>query len=74
MADEELRELVREAIRRRAGEQPEAPVITARPSLSHHPSQTLVRVLAGGDQGDGTCLIEPAVICNHCGYCQSYGH
>ncbi len=27
----------------------------------------------GGD-GDGACLIEPTVRCNHCGYCQSYGH
>lgn len=27
----------------------------------------------GGD-GDGACLIEPAVRCNHCGYCQSFGH
>lgn len=27
----------------------------------------------GGD-GDGACLIEPAVRCNHCGYCLSYGH
>ena len=23
---------------------------------------------------DGPCLIEPAVPCNHCGYCQSHGH
>lgn len=23
---------------------------------------------------DGRCFIEPAVACNHCGYCQSYGH
>ena len=23
---------------------------------------------------DGPCLIEPAVRCNHCGYCQSHGH
>ena len=22
----------------------------------------------------GPCLIEPAVQCNHCGYCQSHGH
>jgi len=27
----------------------------------------------GGDT-DGACLIEPAVRCNHCGYCLSYGH
>jgi hypothetical protein len=31
-------------------------------------------VLAGDAVGDGACLIEPAVGCNHCGYCQSYGH
>ena len=23
---------------------------------------------------DGPCLIEPAVQCNHCGYCESHGH
>jgi len=23
---------------------------------------------------DGPCLIEPAVPCNHCGYCQTHGH
>jgi hypothetical protein len=27
----------------------------------------------GGD-GDGACLIEPSVRCNHCGYCLCYGH
>jgi hypothetical protein len=30
--------------------------------------------LARGADGDGACLIEPTVRCNHCGYCQSYGH
>jgi hypothetical protein len=30
--------------------------------------------LAGGSEGDGSCLIEPSVRCNHCGYCQSLGH
>ena len=35
-----------------------------------HRRFTLVR---GGDE-DGACLIEPAVRCNHCGFCQSYGH
>ena len=27
-----------------------------------------------GADGDGPCVIEPAVACNHCGYCKSYGH
>jgi hypothetical protein len=30
-------------------------------------------LVAGGD-ADGQCLIEPAVKCNHCGYCLSLGH
>jgi hypothetical protein len=29
---------------------------------------------SGGDDQSGVCLIEPAVRCSHCGYCQSYGH
>ena len=24
--------------------------------------------------GEVECIIEPAVVCNHCGYCQSHGH
>lgn len=27
-----------------------------------------------GDEEDGPCIIEPSVHCNHCGFCQSYGH
>ena len=27
-----------------------------------------------GDEEGGPCLIEPSVRCNHCGFCQSYGH
>jgi hypothetical protein len=29
--------------------------------------------LPSGD-GEGACLIEPAVRCTHCGYCLSLGH
>src|SRR6266576_3296916 len=29
--------------------------------------------LPSGDE-EGACLIEPAVRCNHCGYCLSMGH
>jgi hypothetical protein len=24
--------------------------------------------------GDGECVIEPSVRCDHCGYCRSLGH
>jgi hypothetical protein len=27
-----------------------------------------------GSEADGPCIIEPAVMCTHCGYCKSYGH
>ena len=40
----------------------------------HHPSHTLLQVLPGSDVDDGMCVIEPRVRCNHCGFCQSYGH
>jgi hypothetical protein len=38
-----------------------------------HASHGMFRVL-DGSQSDGPCIIEPAVMCNHCGYCKSYGH
>ena len=41
--------------------------------FSAHASHMMLPLARGGD-GDGPCLIEPAVRCNHCGYCVSYGH
>lgn len=38
-----------------------------------HPSHGLLSLVRGAGTGEA-CLIEPAVRCNHCGYCQSYGH
>ena len=77
ISDQELRALVRDAIVRHGrsasaapdGARPDTPGIFDRMHASH------VRLpLAGGSDGDGLCLIEPAVRCNHCGYCQSFGH
>jgi len=73
MTDQELRALIRESIARHLG----SPVPSARsaPAASSHAhaSHVLLPLASGGD-GDGACLIEPAVRCNHCGYCLSYGH
>jgi hypothetical protein len=85
MDEQELRSLVREAIERHLGRpEPEmrsAPVVRsagpqAGPSSSGHPhaSHILMKVVPGSDTDDGQCVIEPAVRCNHCGFCQSYGH
>jgi hypothetical protein len=68
MNEAELRELVREAIRRRIGREGEPA-----PAFREHASHLLLPLARGGD-GDGACLIEPSVRCNHCGYCLSYGH
>ena len=38
------------------------------------PSHILLKVLPGSEVDDGMCVIEPRVRCNHCGFCQSYGH
>jgi hypothetical protein len=79
MTDEELRHLVRRVVADRLG-------TAAHPSgtLGHHTPVTLLdarahtshgtfRVPAGSETG-GPCVIEPAVPCDHCGYCKSLGH
>ena len=37
-----------------------------------HPSHLRLPLVSGDE--DGACVIEPAVRCNHCGYCLSLGH
>jgi hypothetical protein len=43
------------------------------PATRLHPSHAVIALPAGSD-GDGLCIIEPTVACNHCGYCKSLGH
>jgi hypothetical protein len=74
MNEQELRAMVRESIARHAG----AGSVRLPPSPqggfeASHASFMRLPILSGGDD-DGACLIEPAVRCNHCGYCQSFGH
>ena len=66
-----MRDVDRAAVarrRRRAGA-----AGAARPFARARQPRRCCRSSRGGD-ADGACLIEPAVRCNHCGYCQSYGH
>jgi hypothetical protein len=44
-----------------------------RPSTLLDPAHAMFVVPTGAD-ADGPCIIEPAVMCNHCGYCRSMGH
>jgi len=74
ISDHELRALVRDSIARHTAEIGAAPagprpVILDRAHSSHEKF-----LLPPGGDSDGMCVIEPAVRCTHCGYCQSYGH
>jgi len=74
ISDQELRALVRDSIARHAGEAGSSQ-LSQQPHTAGraHPSHLKFLLPAGGD-GDGMCVIEPAVRCTYCGYCQSYGH
>ena len=72
MTEQELRALVRDAIARHTGAASQGPSVVPA-SYLRHPSHGTFVVPAGAD-ADGPCIIEPAVMCNHCGYCKSYGH
>jgi hypothetical protein len=82
MTEQELRTLVRDAIARvqsaRAGDPAHLSHLLHLSHPSHllhlsHPSHVTFTVPSGAD-ADGPCIIEPAVLCNHCGYCKSMGH
>jgi hypothetical protein len=69
---DELRAMIRESIVRHGGSDPSTQSGDAGP-VRTHASHALFAVARGGD-ADGMCIIEPAVRCTHCGFCQSYGH
>ena len=73
MTEQELRTLVRDAIARYTAEsRPAAPLALVAP-LALASSHAMFAV-ASGAEADGPCIIEPSVMCNHCGYCKSLGH
>jgi hypothetical protein len=78
MTDDDIRAVVRDAIARHADAPPLAPpaapaVGAARGHEAEHRHSSHGLFVLEGDP-DGACVIEPAVRCTHCGYCQSLGH
>lgn len=72
MTEHELRMLVRDAIAKQLGQsRPGAAAVLPADSPRDSVSFGLFAVPSGPE---GTCIIEPSVTCNHCGYCKSYGH
>jgi len=66
--------MIRDSIARHLGGDAAAARSASRPaSFAGHASFVRLPLASGGDD-DGMCIIEPAVRCTHCGYCQSFGH
>jgi hypothetical protein len=72
MNEQELRVLVRQAITGSRGVPADGPS-QPRQVAAFHPSHGRCDLPSGTETG-GPCLIEPVVMCDHCGYCLSYGH
>jgi hypothetical protein len=84
MNDDELRSLIRAAIQKHmGGSSPEQ--VRLKPATTGVVENTTgvlelpVSISFGQYQlersaGDTSCLIEPAVQCNHCGFCKCHGH
>jgi len=71
MNEDALRALVRDTIARMdPGTLPPRPEASRSLQFASHPSHYQY----GLPPSEGPCIIEPAVACNHCGYCQSHGH
>ena len=47
------------------------PPVGAHALLARQHSSHALFVLPTGAETDGPCLIEPTVMCNHCGYCET---
>jgi hypothetical protein len=73
VTDQELRGLVREAVQRHLGAAPARPPAPPAPTPARaaHPSHAIYLTIVNAGE---SCVIEPAVSCDHCGYCRSHGH
>jgi hypothetical protein len=75
ITEQELRVMIREAISRNVGggarAQSPAAADAASSNVRLHASHIQFSLVPSGD---GECIIEPAVPCNHCGFCKSMGH
>ena len=81
MNEEELRALIRHAIQSHVGSAsaPATPGELRRDAAFGGGLEPVVSISFGQYQlerakDDTMCLIEPAVRCNHCGFCKCHGH
>lgn len=80
MDEQQVRALVRQAIARHMGPGEATAVVPPRAQPLPHADAgaaagiSHARFVLPRPASEVECLIEPAVTCNHCGYCQCYGH
>jgi hypothetical protein len=77
MTDDDIRQLVRSAIARHLGPGSAAPPPAAAPppsAVAPPVPINFARYAIPRAADDVMCIIEPAVRCNGCGYCQCHGH
>jgi hypothetical protein len=80
MTDDELRGLIRAAIQRHLGSSASAPAQPSelrRDAASGRGAEGMVSISFAQypiERTDTMCIIEPAVQCNHCGFCKCHGH
>jgi hypothetical protein len=81
MNDDELRQLIRAAIQKHTGLASPEPASAREPVSEPRRDAGAAQITISFGQyhleraaGDTSCLIEPAVQCNHCGFCKCHGH
>jgi len=80
MNEDELRELIRAAIQKHMSASAHGdPGELRRDAAFGGGSEPVLSISFGQYRleraaGDTSCLIEPAVQCNHCGFCKCHGH
>jgi hypothetical protein len=86
MDEQAIRLLVRQAIARHLGPAAPAPLesgpapaarqapVPTTPAAASDSHPAAIQFFVARPAGETHCIIEPAVTCNHCGYCQCYGH
>ena len=74
MNEDELRALIRQAVDKHLGTERSAEAPEARRRTSADESISFGQYHLERAAGDSSCLIEPAVRCNHCGFCKCHGH
>ena len=79
MNDDELRALIRQAVQKHlgSGAMPLDPPKLGSDFRSEGGPQRIQSISFGQyqlERADTMCIIEPAVQCNHCGFCKCHGH